>query len=144
VNPTDGCALSVRQPWAELIICGRKSIEIRTWTTDYRGILWVHAGRHVDALLDAKYAVVDPPRGAFVGCAELISVNAFDAHRWGAWRDRHLDSGSYQPGIFAWALVRPRRLREPVPGVGRLGLFPIEPDLAARLRSNLVAGEADQ
>jgi ASCH domain-containing protein len=33
-------ALSVRQPWAELILTGRKKIELRTWTTDHRGPLW--------------------------------------------------------------------------------------------------------
>lgn len=36
-------ALSVRQPWASLIAAGRKSIEIRTWRTDYRGPLAIHA-----------------------------------------------------------------------------------------------------
>jgi hypothetical protein len=139
VNTTDGYALSVRQPWAELIISGRKSIETRAWTTDYRGILWLHAGRHVDAILDAKFAIVDPPRGAFVGCVELVSVTTFDASRWEAWRGRHLDPGPYGPGLYAWAVANPQRLREPVPGVGRLGLFAIKPALEVELRSRLPA-----
>ena len=32
-------ALSIRQPWAELILQGRKTIELRTWKTSYRGLL---------------------------------------------------------------------------------------------------------
>ena len=32
-------ALSIRQPWAELILQGRKTIELRTWKTCYRGLL---------------------------------------------------------------------------------------------------------
>jgi hypothetical protein len=138
VNPAESCALSVRQPWAELIISGRKSIEVRAWTTNYRGPLWLHAGRHIDATLDAKFGVVDPPRGAFIGCVELVSAISFDATRWEAWRDRHLNSGPYQPGLYAWTLLNPRRLREPGPAVGRLGLFPVEPDLALRLYSLLL------
>jgi len=30
-------ALSVRQPWANLIAAGKKTIETRKWATDYRG-----------------------------------------------------------------------------------------------------------
>ena len=32
-------ALSIRQPWAELIMQGRKTLELRTWRTNYRGAL---------------------------------------------------------------------------------------------------------
>lgn len=38
-------ALTVRQPWAQLIALGVKSIETRSWSTGYRGPLAVHAGR---------------------------------------------------------------------------------------------------
>lgn len=50
-------ALSVRQPWASLIVAGIKRVENRTWTTDYRGPLLVHAS------LDGEDAdEVDDPR----------------------------------------------------------------------------------
>lgn len=35
--------LSVKQPWASLIVCGAKDVENRTWTTPYRGRLLIHA-----------------------------------------------------------------------------------------------------
>ena len=41
-------ALSVRQPWAWAIVAGWKPIENRTWATDYRGPLLIHAGRRED------------------------------------------------------------------------------------------------
>lgn len=42
-------ALSVKQPWAWAIIHAGKDIEKRTWRTDYRGPLLIHAGKfHVD------------------------------------------------------------------------------------------------
>lgn len=40
--------LSVRQPWAWLIIAGLKPIENRTWATNYRGELYIHAGKSFD------------------------------------------------------------------------------------------------
>lgn len=38
-------ALSVKQPWANLIIHGGKNIENRTWRTNYRGWFLVHASK---------------------------------------------------------------------------------------------------
>jgi len=38
-------ALSVRQPWARLIVHGHKDIENRTWPTRFRGRVLVHAGK---------------------------------------------------------------------------------------------------
>jgi len=36
--------LSIRQPWATLVVKGIKDIENRTWKTDYRGKILIHAG----------------------------------------------------------------------------------------------------
>eukprot|EP01126_Amoeba_proteus_P056422 TRINITY_DN7088_c0_g1_i1.p1 TRINITY_DN7088_c0_g1~~TRINITY_DN7088_c0_g1_i1.p1 ORF type:complete len:220 (+),score=42.20 TRINITY_DN7088_c0_g1_i1:89-748(+) len=47
VQPTilsdTGVCLSMHQPWASLLVYGIKRIEGRSWSTDYRGILWIHA-----------------------------------------------------------------------------------------------------
>ncbi len=40
--------LSVKEPWAELIASQRKTIELRTWFTSYRGELYIHASRNTD------------------------------------------------------------------------------------------------
>jgi hypothetical protein len=39
-------ALSIRQPWAWLILHGGKDIENREWPTMYRGPFWIHASSH--------------------------------------------------------------------------------------------------
>src|SRR4051812_25832874 len=41
-------ALSVKQPWAALIMHGLKSIEIRSWPTARRGRIYIHAARVSD------------------------------------------------------------------------------------------------
>lgn len=38
-------ALTVRQPWANLIISGTKDVENRTWKTNYRGSIYIHAAQ---------------------------------------------------------------------------------------------------
>lgn len=81
-------ALSIRQPWAWMIIHGGKRIENRTWDTSYRGEFLIHAakGMTLDEYDDAVlYALdVDPAidvpspcdleRGGIVGVAELWRV----------------------------------------------------------------------
>lgn len=41
-------ALSIRQPWAWLVAMGLKDIENRSWPTDYRGLILIHAARTVE------------------------------------------------------------------------------------------------
>jgi hypothetical protein len=53
-------ALSIRQPWAWLIITGHKDVENRSWTTTYRGPLLIHAARRADdvmADIENRYGV---------------------------------------------------------------------------------------
>lgn len=41
-------ALSFRQPWAELVLQGRKTMDLRTYNTHYRGRLAIHASQTFD------------------------------------------------------------------------------------------------
>ena len=43
-------ALSIRQPWAWLIMRGFKDIENRTWRTHYRGRVFIHASQTMTQL----------------------------------------------------------------------------------------------
>ena len=53
-------ALSIRQPWAALIVAGRKTIEVRTWSTQRRGPIWIHASKLPDPRPEA-WAHVNTP-----------------------------------------------------------------------------------
>ncbi len=41
-------AISIRQPFASLIVAGIKDIENRSWSTKYRGKILIHASRKID------------------------------------------------------------------------------------------------
>lgn len=89
-------ALSIRQPWAWLIVHGFKDVENRTWTTEYRGRFLVHAGKAMTSEeYDEAAAVVArirpnlivPPwrmleRGGIVGEAELTDCVTASVSPW--------------------------------------------------------------
>lgn len=69
-------ALTICQPYAELIARGSKRIENRTWPTAYRGPLVIHAGKSRD-WLDPDTDAIDYPDGdlvfgAFIAIADLV------------------------------------------------------------------------
>lgn len=116
-------ALSVRQPWAELIVSGRKTIELRKWYTSYRGLLWLHTGKAEDKELGDVFGLSGLFHGGYLGTVDLRAVVRVDRERWQSWRDRHLDRGPYQRGHFAWVLSSPIRFKQPISGPGNRGLY---------------------
>lgn len=107
--------LCVRQPWASLIVSGRKTIELRTWSTRYRGSIIIVAsaalwrGAHVWS--------VDGPRGAAIGVVELMDVRTA-MHG----QDATLACLPVPPEHYAWVLAH-ARAGPIVTTKGRLGLY---------------------
>jgi len=84
-------ALSIRQPWAWLILHAGKNIENRTWSTTFRGEFLIHAAKRMtfeeyDSALEFAYDLnpaleqIEIPhpahiiRGGIVGTARLVDV----------------------------------------------------------------------
>lgn len=55
--------LTIRQPWASCIVEKGKRVENRTWSTDYRGPLLIHAGQGIDNSTHAGSAWLQFPAG---------------------------------------------------------------------------------
>lgn len=124
----EGLALSVRQPWASLIVLGLKTVEIRSWPTNYRGCLFIHATKTLDERGMKRFQIESPPTGALIGTVELIRVERFTESTWEELADAHLDIGPFSPGLYAWHMANPMLLPEPVPYRGDRGLFQITID----------------
>jgi len=103
-------ALSIRQPWASLILKAGKNIENRDWRTQYRGRILIHAAKgmtraeHEDAidfavaaikadprnagntkrttLRELGFAFEDLPRGGIVGSVEITACVTDSASPW--------------------------------------------------------------
>ena len=118
-------ALSVRQPWTDLIMAGVKDVENRTWDTDYRGWLLIHASlkRDTSDLLDlgalAALAAANFStdrlgsglRGMILGAVQLTDVVTDSTSEW-AMQDH-----------FHWLLSDPILFSAPIPATGQLGLW---------------------
>jgi len=121
-------ALSIRQPWAELILRGEKTLELRTWQVHYRGPLLIHAAA-ARRPQRVRQLGLDPEAlayGALVGVAELVEIFPLNAEAYEALREAHRSDRPYPgPPLFAWRLARPRRFAQPIPWAGRQGLFTV-------------------
>ena len=104
-------ALCVRQPWANRIASGEKSIETRTWATRYRGEIMICSS-------------LNPPRpepvGSAVALAELVECRPMmtPADWAAACCDPYL-------GAYGWVLANVRAVR-PFRIAGHLGIFHLE------------------
>lgn len=123
-------ALSVRQPWASLIAEGTKTVEVRSWRTDYHGPLVICASARFDcgfAGLQAEARTF--PLGVAVCLVQLIDVVPMVAalHATAA---NPLDPPQEvlaEPvdGLFAWLLGSPQVISPQFPVRGKLHLFDI-------------------
>ena len=136
--------LSVRQPWAWLIVAGHKDIENRTWRTSYRGRLLIHASKAMDPEdfpMQRKWiresGIVIPedlPRGAIVGAATLSHVDCGNGYQ----GDGLACSSPWFEGPFGFHMADAVEFAEPIPGRGQLGLRDVSDSLAARV-SKMIA-----
>jgi hypothetical protein len=84
-------ALSIRQPWAWLIVNGFKDIENRNWETNFRGPFLVHAGKQFDyedyRWVKSNSQIIMPEinefeMGGIVGSAEIIGCVTQHTSQW--------------------------------------------------------------
>lgn len=123
-------AISIRQPFAWLVVNGIKDVENRTWETSHRGLILIHASMRKmnkaqwDALSEVcALAGVPVPQpsaiayGAVIGAAHLEDIARSSRSEW--W-DRK---------SFAWVLSHAGGLTTPIPLLGKLGVFNADLDI---------------
>lgn len=118
-------ALTIRQPWAELILRGRKPYELRSWRTNYRGPLVIHAAAKIDAE-DARKLGLNPEKlitSAFVGFAILSDVRPYTREDARLLKKRRAGHGWF-PRNLSWVLKKARRI-SPITAKGQLSLFDV-------------------
>jgi ASCH domain-containing protein len=127
-------ALTIRQPFPELILRGRKPFEIRSWRTHYRGPLLIHAGMKIDSER-ARESGLNPEElttSAFVGVAVLSDVRPYTRED-AKLLKKNQAGGGWEPNLFSWVLKEPRRFPTPTKAKGRLGLFGVSRAVERRI-----------
>lgn len=115
-------ALSVKQPWAELLVSGRKTIEIRTWRTNHRGPVLIHASAKMD---DVGFDLKDMPLGCLVGVMYLTDCVVYKNYvSFKSDYSKHLNDPSwYDDRQKGFHLLLLKRFVSPVPCKGSLGFW---------------------
>ncbi|WP_208738545.1 ASCH domain-containing protein [Bradyrhizobium vignae] len=107
--------LSVREPWASLIIHGGRNVETgavelkdvenRTWATSYRGPVLIHTSQRPDAIrpdeIERRFGVrltCEQQLGGVIGMVDIVDCVRPHPSRW------------YAPDHFAFVLANPRPL----------------------------------
>lgn len=134
-------ALTVRQPWASLLVDGVKPLDVRPWATRYRGPLLIHAGATPPpALIEVRRMVgaFTVPLGVLLGVVTLVDVQPLDAV-WPELDDvgRATCGDRCAPDAFAWLTADSMRLSDPVPCRGAQGLWRVPWALWCRVAPQL-------
>lgn len=117
-------AITICQPYAELILLGEKRVENRTWPTSHRGWIGIHAGKSKAWLKTYSPLPGLIDFGALVGYAKLaecLSIRALQRV------PRTLNKFSpHAIGPYCWILKDVRRFVNPIAFRGSQGLFEID------------------
>jgi hypothetical protein len=114
-------ALSLKQPWAELILLGKKKIEIRKWNTKFRGEFFIHASKTPDQEAMLKFGFKDLPCGFIVGKAKLIDIKKYKNENEFC-KDKELHLATNEWGNFGFILEDVKRI-EKIPTKGKLNFW---------------------
>jgi hypothetical protein len=119
-------AITIHAPWAWAIIHGHKRFENRTWRTQHRGLLAIHAGNSRSSdqqgIKTIRSAGIEPPtieeldaiRGKIVGTVELADIISLEDAP---------DADPFVSGPFCFVLVNPIRYANPKSAQGKLRIW---------------------
>lgn len=129
-------AISLWQPWATLIQLGVKRYETRSWATDYRGELVIHAAKHCDSECSQYFYMnfrdifekvgikrhSELPFGAAICFCVLEDCIPTEQALKVIGSDER-SYGNYSSGRYAWKLTNVQPFDAPVPYKGAQGFF---------------------
>lgn len=114
-------ALSLKQPYAELILQGKKKIELRKWNTNLRGEFLIHSSLTPDMVAMRRFRFTELPLGFIVGKANLVDVKRY-ANYLDFFKDQNLHLANKSFGEFGFLLEDVRRT-DIIPAKGQLNFW---------------------
>ena len=103
-------AISLKQPWANLVCEGRKTIETKKWKTDYRGDLVICSSKKPDIY----------PAGYALCIVELYGIKPMKKEH-----EKKACTKIYK-GAYSWFLRNIRLINPPIPVSGSVGIFDLK------------------
>ncbi|HJM13897.1 MAG TPA: ASCH domain-containing protein [Candidatus Nitrosopelagicus sp.] len=123
--------LSVCQPFADLIIQGKKTIELRKWNTKFRGEFLVQAAQNIRTEDCRRLKMKDSlTTGAIIGKVELVSVKKYENEsKLKLDSKKHLALNNKSDSKYGFILQNPKQFKVPIPCKGKLKFFEVEANL---------------
>ena len=121
--------LSIKEPFATLIKDGVKIYETRSWKTNYRGEIYIHASLSLsksERLESANKYLKSEIKPGFILCkCELVDCIPMTDEfiKYINEETSEYDYGLYSEGRYAWKLKVLEVLDEPIPAKGKLGIW---------------------
>ena len=124
--------ISIIEPWASLIKEGIKEIETRSWKTNYRGKIYIHASlkkvSKKDERINNLVSLLEDKNfkyGHIIAEAELVDCIYMDEQFLKEIKNNNQEyiCGEYSLGRYAWKLSNIKVLDKPIPAKGNLGIW---------------------
>lgn len=124
-------ALTIKEPWASLIINNYKTYEFRSWKTNYRGKILIHAGLSLEKN-ELKYFEdynLNYQCGNIIGEATITDCILVTKE----FNKKLLDINNKvyknnHENLYAWKLEDIVKYENPIPIKGKLGLWDYKED----------------
>lgn len=117
--------LSVSQPFADLIIKGKKTIELRKWNTKFRGEFLIHSPIKIRSR-DCKRLGIDEAglrTGAIIGKAVLYDVKKYRTKKELQDDKKYHFASDDSSNKYGFLLKNAKEFKVPIPCKGKLGFF---------------------
>ena len=121
--------LTLKQPWATLVAEGIKKIEFRTWKTNYRGKVLIHAGAGVDKkdMEKFKNLNLEFPSKRIIAEVEIVDcLELNDELNQKIIEEKNIAYGSKYRTGYAWKLKNVKKININKEINGKLGLWNID------------------
>jgi hypothetical protein len=123
--------LSLKQPFADLLALGEKTIELRKWNTKYRGKFLIHASKNIDIEACERLDIDNDKltTGAIIGSAFIYDVKEYKSQEeFNKDKLKHFSIISkYFDGYkYGFVVKDARMLKKLIPYSGKLGFFEVD------------------
>ena len=118
--------ITIKQPYASMIVNNYKRYEFRSWKTNYRGKLLIHAGNSVnkDDLIYYNYLdIKEYPKMKIIGECELTDCILIDDNFDKELRKSKIYGRHSRIGLYAWKLDNIKMYDKFIDVKGKLGLW---------------------
>lgn len=137
-------AISIKQPYATLLLMGIKKFETRSWKTKFRGEICIHSSKAVDKegmkilkeVLGQKFNSLDFPTGAILGKIQILDCFQCvkkDNNRVLLDNGKEISNteseyyfGDFSVGRYAWEIKPIIKFENPIYCNGKLGIWELE------------------